>query len=236
MMLFYLPDFNEHSQEIQFDKEESRHMSKVLRLKEGQQIQLTNGKGLIATVEIVRADPKHTEGRLISSQIQPPPSPNLHIAIAPTKMNDRYEWFLEKATEIGINRITPIICEHSERKILKMDRMQKIVISAMKQSLRANLPLLDVPIKLADFLQELPKTDSRFIAHCSKGDKKPINEAFAQGTSTLILIGPEGDFSENEILNCEKQDFAPISLGNQRLRTETAGLVATMGYRLTNPS
>lgn len=235
-MLFYSPDLNEDTKDMLFDKEESRHMSKVLRLKDGQHIYLTNGKGLMATVEITRADPKHTEGRLIATSFIEPPTPSLHIAIAPTKMNDRYEWFLEKATEMGINRITPIICEHSERKVLKMDRMQKIIISAMKQSLQANLPLLEAPIKLSEFIKDLPRVDQRFIAHCAEGDKKLLNEAFVSGKSALILIGPEGDFSNSETVLCLENGFTPLSLGNQRLRTETAGLAASMAFRFVNPS
>ena len=236
MNLFYLPDFDLQAASIQFDKEESRHMAKVLRVREGQEIHLTDGKGMMVQAQISRVDPKHTEAVVVSKTMRPPLTPNLHIAIAPTKINDRYEWFLEKATELGINRITPIICEHSERKVIKKERMQKILVSAMKQSLQAHLPQLDDAIKLTDFLKDLPEIQQRFVAHCNPGQKIPLNEAFQIGHSALILIGPEGDFSVNETLICTDLGFKPLSLGNQRLRTETAGIAANMAFRYVNPA
>lgn len=235
MNLFYLPDFDLEATSIAFNKEESRHMSKVLRLREGQEIHLTDGKGLMVQARISHVDPKHTEATVVSRNLNPPLSPHLHIAIAPTKMNDRYEWFLEKSTELGINRITPIICEHSERKVIKQERMQKILVSAMKQSLQAHLPRLDPPIRFSDFLNELPETEQKFVAHCHEGEKILVNNAFASEQSALIMIGPEGDFSENEVLKCIELGFIPLSLGTQRLRTETAGIATTAAFRFVNP-
>jgi 16S rRNA (uracil1498-N3)-methyltransferase len=147
------------------------------------------------------------------------------LAVAPTKMNERYEWFLEKATEIGIQEITPIICEHSERKVIKTDRFQKILESAMKQSLHYYLPKLNEPIAYKDFIKK-EFNGQKFIAHCEETDKKSLKNELEVCEDVTILIGPEGDFSIKEIQLAIESSFIPVSLGNTRLRTETAAIVA----------
>ena len=146
-------------------------------------------------------------------------------AVAPTKMNERYEWFLEKATEIGIQEITPIICEHSERKVIKTDRFQKIIESAMKQSLHYYLPKLNEPISLKELLKK-EIDGQKFIAHCEETDKESLKNELKPNEDVTILIGPEGDFSVKEIQLAIENNFIPVSLGNTRLRTETASIVA----------
>jgi 16S rRNA (uracil1498-N3)-methyltransferase len=149
----------------------------------------------------------------------------LHLAVAPTKNTDRFEWFLEKATEIGVDEITPILCEHSERKVIKDDRLEKVVISAMKQSLKAYLPKLNPLTPLKDLLNA-EFEGKKFIAHCYDLDKRELKNELTESSSHLVLIGPEGDFSEEEIQLAITQQFIPVSLGESRLRTETAGVVA----------
>lgn len=157
----------------------------------------------------------------------------LHLAVAPTKMNDRYEWFLEKATEIGISEITPLICEHSERTIFKADRFGKILQSAMKQSLQYHLPQLNEPVAFKDFVNTLHE-GQLFIAHCEETDKKLLKTAIKPRQKITILIGPEGDFSVTEIEQALQKGFAAVSLGNTRLRTETAAIVAAHSVAFVN--
>lgn len=226
MQLFYSSEIYTETDFFSFDKEESRHIVRVLRKKENDIINITNGKGFLFECEIISALEKKCEVRIMSSEFFEPMNYHLHLAVAPTKMNDRYEWFLEKATEIGIHEITPIICDHSERKDIKMERFEKILLSAMKQSLQYYLPKLNNPINLSDFLEQ--KTGGQlYIAHCEETDKKELaREVQPKGTIT-ILIGPEGDFSEKEIQTAVSVGYMPVSLGKTRLRTETAGLYAT---------
>ena len=155
------------------------------------------------------------------------PSPNfkLHLAVAPTKMNDRYEWFLEKATEIGIHEITPIICDRSERKVINKERFEKILLSAMKQSNELFLPKLNPAISFKEFVKQKNK-GLQLIAHCEETDKKTLKSILQSNTDVTVLIGPEGDFSEKEITLALDQNYVPVSLGNTRLRTETAAVVA----------
>jgi len=158
---------------------------------------------------------------------------HLHVAIAPTKNIDRFEWFLEKATEIGIDEITPLLCERSERKILKAERLEKIIESAMKQSLKFHLPKLNPLIKFSDFINQDFDSDL-YIAHCEETDKKTLKSMLVPNKNTTILIGPEGDFSTVEIEKAMQQNFVSITLGETRLRTETAGLVATQMVSFIN--
>jgi 16S rRNA (uracil1498-N3)-methyltransferase len=157
----------------------------------------------------------------------------LHLAVAPTKMNERYEWFLEKATEIGIQEITPIICDNSERTVIKIDRFQKIIESAMKQSLHYFLPKLNEPISFKEFIKS-PQNGQLFIAHCEETNKKSLKNEVMIGQNTIILIGPEGDFSSKEIQLALENSFIPVSLGNSRLRTETAAVAACLTVVLLN--
>lgn len=226
MQLFFSPEINSDSSSFAFPKEESRHIVKVLRKNEGDLLKITDGRGKLFEAEIIRAEAKKCVVEIRKSHTIPKPwKYHLHIAIAPTKMNDRMEWFLEKATEIGIDEITPVICERSERKTLKMERMQKVVISAMKQSLKFELPKLNPPMAFEDFL-ELNQDGLKLIAHCQEMDRTDPKTLIKDQNSILLLIGPEGDFSDSEIRHAMKFDFLPITLGRSRLRTETAGIVA----------
>ena len=222
MQLFFIEN---PESEIFLSKEESKHATKVLRKKEGDILNFTDGKGGFYKAEITIADTKKCRLQIISSEQKPKQhNYHLHIAIAPTKNMDRYEWFLEKATEIGIDEITPIICDYSERKVLKTERCNRILLSAIKQSLRFHLPKLNEAITLKDFLKQ-EFEGNKYIAHCEKSDKLELkNEKLEE--KTLILIGPEGDFSPTEIEIALQNQFKAISLGKSRLRTETAGLVA----------
>jgi len=225
MQLFYNSTINETLTSFVFDKEESKHIIKVLRKKESDILLVTNGLGFIFTTEISIASDTKCTVKIISFDKQVPSKFHLHLAVAPTKMNERYEWFLEKATEIGIHEITPIICEHSERKVIKTDRFQKIIESAMKQSLHYYLPKLNEPIAMKDFLK-IKKSGQLFIAHCEEINKKSLKSELKPNENVTLLIGPEGDFSIKEIELAIENSFIPVSLGNTRLRTETAAVVA----------
>tara|TARA_R100001015_G_C4598830_1_gene153899 strand:- start:347 stop:1051 length:705 start_codon:yes stop_codon:yes gene_type:complete len=233
MQLFYNPDISEKSNTFSFPKDESRHIIKVLRKKTGDTLHISNGKGYLFTAEITIADQKNCVVNIINSEFNKPTDYKLHLAVAPTKMNDRYEWFLEKATEIGITSITPIYCDHSERKKVKTDRFEKILQSAMKQSLHLYLPILNEPISFKDYINQDFSGDI-FIAHCEETDKKSLKNEIKPNTETTILIGPEGDFSVNEIETAIKNKFIPVTLGNTRLRTETAAIVACHSVAFIN--
>lgn len=233
MQLFYNPDININSSEFSFDKEESKHISKVLRKKEGDILFVTNGLGNLFHSEIILASEKKCTVKITKTETQKPTEFYTHIAVAPTKMNERFEWFLEKATEIGIHEITPIICDHSERKLIKTERFDKIIQSAMKQSNQFYLPKLNEPISFKDFINK--KNDGVLcIAHCEETNKTLLKEIARPKTKHTILIGPEGDFSTKEIELALKNDYIPISLGNTRLRTETAALVACHSIVFSN--
>ncbi len=225
MQLFYNKTISEKETFFTFDKEESKHIIKVLRKKENDILHVTNGLGFLFETKIKLASDSKCSVEIVSFEQQAPSKYKLHLAVAPTKMNERYEWFLEKATEIGIYEITPIICEHSERKIIKTDRFQKIIESAMKQSLHFYIPILHEPILLKDFIKK-NLSDQKFIAHCEETEKKSLKNKLNRNQDVVILIGPEGDFSEKEINLAIENDFIPVTLGSTRLRTETAAIVA----------
>ena len=225
MQLFYNPSINKTLTSFVFDKEESKHIIKVLRKKESDILFVTNGLGYLFKTEIALASDNKCTVNIISFEKQESSKFHLHLAVAPTKMNERYEWFLEKATEIGIHEITPIICEHSERKVIKTDRFQKIIESAMKQSLHYYLPKFNEPISFKDFIKS-QKSGQLFIAHCEETNKKTLKNELKPNEDVTILIGPEGDFSVKEIQLALENSFIPVSLGNTRLRTETAAIVA----------
>lgn len=233
MQLFYTPNISNTDTSFTFDREESRHIIKVLRKKEGDTIYLTNGKGSLFTAEITFAADKKCTVAVTTEQTSEPLPYYLHLAVAPTKMNDRYEWFLEKATEIGISEITPIICDHSERTVFKAERFEKIVQSAMKQSLQYYLPKLNAPIAFKDFIDK-EQSGLQFIAHCEETNKKLLKNELQPQQKTTILIGPEGDFSVKEIEIALKRNYIPVSLGNTRLRTETAAIVAAHSVAFVN--
>ena len=225
MQLFYNPTINDTQTSFVFDKEESKHIIKVLRKKEGDILHVTNGLGFLFTTEITIASDNKCTVKIVLFEKQDAPKFHLHLAVAPTKMNERYEWFLEKTTEIGVQEITPIICEHSERKVIKTDRFQKILESAMKQSLHYYLPKFNEPITFKDFLKK-EHSGQKFVAHCEETDKKSLKNELITNEDVTILIGPEGDFSVKEIQQAIAANFIPVSLGTTRLRTETAAVVA----------
>lgn len=233
MQLFYNPDIKQGADTFFFDKEESKHISKVLRKKEGDSIYITNGKGFLFESVITLSSEKKCEVKITKETFQEPNSFYTHIAVAPTKMNDRMEWFLEKATEIGIHEITPIICDHSERKVFKIDRAEKIIQAAMKQSLHFYLPKINEPITLSEFVKK-EFDGQKFIAHCEETEKKSFQKEVLKNGKITILIGPEGDFSTKEINLARANQFIPVTLGNTRLRTETAALAACHTIALLN--
>ncbi|AOW21926.1 16S rRNA (uracil(1498)-N(3))-methyltransferase [Urechidicola croceus] len=234
MQLFYNPHINSDAEQFTFDKIESRHIVKVLRKKEGNTLQITNGKGELFTAELIFANDKKCAVKIISVENKPKPwNYYLHVVIAPTKNIDRFEWFLEKSTEIGIDEITPIICKHSERKIIKEERLEKVIISAMKQSLKYQLPKLNAQTSFKDFINQDLEGDL-FIAHCEETYKKSLKKELKPKHKIIVLIGPEGDFSTQEIELALQHKFIPVSLGESRLRTETAGVVATQSVAFFN--
>ncbi|GGG09822.1 ribosomal RNA small subunit methyltransferase E [Dokdonia pacifica] len=226
MQLFYSASITQESDLYTFPREESKHIIRVLRKQTGDEITLTNGKGYLFKGKIIDNNPNKCTIQLHSAQFQEPLPYKLHIAIAPTKLNDRFEWFLEKSTEIGITEITPIICDHSERKQIKEERFNKILQSAMKQSLQVHLPILHPAISFKDFIKSQPQASFSGIAHCEEGEKSPLTKEITASKDILILIGPEGDFSPEEIRNALASNYTQITLGTSRLRTETAGIVA----------
>ena len=234
MQLFYNQELSATSKQITFDKIESKHIVRVLRKKENDILKITNGKGYLFDAKISFANDKKCTADIISiTKKNKPWNYYLHIAIAPTKNNDRIEWFLEKATEIGIDEITPLICSNSERRVVKIKRFEKIIQSAMKQSLKYTLPKINAPKKFDDFInQNLEGTIC--IAHCEKQEKKSLKSIVKPSEKVTILIGPEGDFSSDEIKKALFKNYIPLSLGNRRLRTETAALVAVSGVSFMN--
>lgn len=222
MDLFYLPELDATAPQVLFPKEESKHISRVLRKQAGDKLRATNGKGFEAFIELVQVNNHKVLGKINNSINHPSLPYQLHLAIAPTKNINRLEWFLEKATEIGIHSITPLLCEHSERKIIKSERLEKIIISALKQSQQVFLPQLNPLQSFEDFIQQHPKG---YIAHCHEGEKTAFFNAFEIAGEITLLIGPEGDFSIREVEMALQQHYTAVSLGKQRLRTETAALV-----------
>lgn len=233
MQLFYNPEINETSEFFSFDKEESKHIIKVLRKKDTDILFVTNGLGFLFKTEITLASDTKCTVKIISFEKEKPLPYQLHLVVAPTKMNDRFEWFLEKATEIGISEITPIICDHSERKQIKTDRFDKIILSAMKQSNQLYLPKLNEPIAFKDFVKT-KNQGLQLIAHCEENEKKSLKDVLKPNENITMLIGPEGDFSLKEIQMALDHNYIPVSLGNTRLRTETAAIVACHSVAFIN--
>ena len=225
MQLFYNPNINETTEYFSFDKEESKHIIKVLRKKDTDILFVTNDLGFLFKTEITLASDSKCTVKIISFEKKEESKFKLHLAVAPTKMNDRFEWFLEKATEIGIYEITPIICDRSERKVINAERFDKIILSAMKQSNELFLPKLNNAITFKEFIKQQNK-GLQLIAHCEETDKKTLKSVLKPNENVTLLIGPEGDFSEKEIALALENNYIPVSLGNTRLRTETAAVVA----------
>jgi 16S rRNA (uracil1498-N3)-methyltransferase len=234
MQLFYHPDLQPDASDISFGKDESRHIAKVLRKQSGDVLSITNGQGYLFTAELTYVNQKASQARIISAEKIAALPYHLHLAVAPTKLNDRFEWFLEKATEIGVAEITPLICDHSERKVIKTDRYERIIQSAMKQSLKVWKPKLNPAIGFSEFLQEDPSEEKKCIAHCYSSEKVSLKHTIFPGESVLIMIGPEGDFSPSEVERAVAQAFVAVHLGNSRLRTETAAVVACHSIAFIN--
>lgn len=233
MHVFYTPDIK--TDEYLLNEEESRHCTKVLRLGIGAHVHLIDGIGGLYKAEIIGESKRSVILKVIEVQREyQKRGHHLHIAVAPTKNIDRLEWFLEKATEIGIEEITPVICDRSERKVVKEDRLNKVITSAVKQSLQAYHPLINPQTTLDAFLKQ-QNTSVKMIAHCL--DNKPrqyISDLIQPAGSYTILIGPEGDFTSHEIDRALQNGYKPLTLGNTRLRTETAGLAACFEVNYLN--
>lgn len=234
MQTFYSPLAKESSV-ITLDHEESRHVSQVLRKKPGDKVLVTDGQGSCFEAEISSCNSKQVV--LIVSNLflkENPVSHQLHVAICPTKNIDRFEYFMEKATEMGVNVITPLLTKRTERSKLNYERLRKILMSAMKQSGRFFLPELREMQSIQQFIDDpFINSDKRFIAYC-EGERKSLNELYLKGESLTILIGPEGDFTPEEVEMAMKKNFKPVSLGPFRLRVETAGIAATYSVNLLN--
>jgi len=223
MQLFYQPELINGSHFL--DSEESRHAIKVLRKTIGDRIEVVDGKGTFYTVEVTEANFKKCEFKVINSRSETQKAGFKHIAIAPTKNIDRIEWFVEKALEIGVDRISFIQCQNSERTVIRHERMLKKAISAMKQSIKATLPQIDELVKFGNFIKG-QSADNKFIAYVDFENPVQFKDHIESGRGNLILIGPEGDFSEEEVELALKNNYEKVSLGDSRLRTETAGIAA----------
>ena len=223
MELFYNKDINKKTVEFQLDGIENNHIIKVLRKQEGDVITFTNGKNLKFKVKIIKLSRKSSLFKILSSEVVES-NKHLHVAISILKSSSRFEIFLEKAVEIGLSEITPIISERTLKKNVKIERCNKIIISALKQSFKYNLPKLNKPVKFKDFIK-LNTGHNKLIATCENLKKKSLAESFHISKNNIVLIGPEGDFSKNELKDAQINGFKFVTLGNSRLRAETAGIM-----------
>ena len=228
--MFYQPGIPEGINYL--DAEESRHAVRVLRMSEGDQLKLTDGKGFFYSARITKADSKKCQFEILDRKETPKRNFHIHLAIAPTKNADRIEWFVEKVTEIGIDEISFILCKNSERKVINTDRVEKIAVSAMKQSQQALLPKLNEIIPFKKIVEA--KADQKFIGFVDSANPLHLKTITKPGKKYLTLIGPEGDFSNEELELAIKNGFEKVSLGTNRLRTETAGIVAVQILALAN--
>lgn len=229
--LFFCPQIR-HNPTL--PEQESQHCVKVLRMREGDRLTVTDGEGMFYDCSLLQAHSKRSMVTILRQWEESRKRDyTLHIAFGPTKQMDRNEWFVEKATEIGVDRFTPLLGSFSERKEIKRERLEKIAVSAMKQSQQARLPLIDEMRRFGDLIAQ-PFIGRKFIAHCYDMPKTPLAKSYRKGEHALILIGPEGDFSEEEIARAITSGFEPVSLGTTRLRTETACLVATHTIHVIN--
>jgi 16S rRNA (uracil1498-N3)-methyltransferase len=232
MQLFYCRDIAGDIYTL--SEEESKHAVRVLRLAEGDSIDITDGKGNLFHCIVIKANPKRCEVSVNNPPVTSIRSPfRIHIGIAPTKNIERFEWFLEKATEIGVDVITPVFCRHSERAVLKPARLEKVMVSAMKQSLKTVLPVLNEPVSFTEIVRSATEKE-KFIAYCETGEESLLSKVYKPPEDVTILIGPEGDFSPEEVVLARENGFVPVSLGPSRLRTETAGVVACHTINMLN--
>lgn len=232
MHLFYIPEIKQDFCEL--PENEAKHALRVLRLKVGDAVQVMNGKGSFFDAKIIDADKKHCRLKVLRERKVPNNKFELHIAAAPTKNNSRYEFFIEKSVEIGINKITPLLCKFSERRKIRADRFEKIIVAAMKQSHKAYKPVLNELQSFKVFVERCNFTGQKFIAHCYDTAKVDLKNAYTAGNNALILIGPEGDFSKEEVRLAEQNGFTGVNLSHSRLRTETAAVVACHTINLLN--
>lgn len=231
MHVFYTPDIRIKPE---LPEEEAQHCIRVLRLKQGEEICLTDGKGYFYKAVIEAVAGKRCLVKICETIRQESLwSGHLHIAMAPTKNMDRTEWFAEKATEIGLNELSFLNCRFSERKVIKNERIEKILVSAIKQSLKAEFPVLNEMMDFNKFIEKDFK-GQKFIAHCHEGEKPLLKDVLRKGENALVMVGPEGDFSVEEVERAVAKGFVPVSLGKSRLRTETAALVACHTLNLIN--
>ncbi|MDR1632699.1 MAG: 16S rRNA (uracil(1498)-N(3))-methyltransferase [Dysgonamonadaceae bacterium] len=231
MLLFYVPDMADRPQ---LPEAEAQHCLKVLRMQAGDIVHVTDGKGNLYKAAILETHPKHCLLDILQITPQAPAREGqITIALAPAKNMERTEWFAEKATEIGLDAIAFLNCRFSERKEIKTERINKILISAMKQSLKTRLPKLQEMTGFQQFITQNFE-GQKFIAHCYPGQKSLLSKTYRPGENVLVLIGPEGDFSEEEVESAVKQGFTPVSLGESRLRTETAALTACQIIHVVN--
>lgn len=231
MNLFYQPEIPDGVHYL--NEEESRHCTRVLRRKPGDFIRITDGKGYFYDAIITDAAQHQCSFAVHNAIPAPAPAYHVHIAVSPTKNADRIEWFIEKAVEIGIDRITLMDCAHTERTFIKPERLRKVAISAMKQSLKAYLPVIDPLTPFSDMLSRTESV-SRFIAWVDPQNPRHLKDAAQKGTASFVMIGPEGDFSSEEQSLALQHGFEKVSLGTSRLRTETAALVACHILNLVN--
>jgi 16S rRNA (uracil1498-N3)-methyltransferase len=226
---FYIEKFVADAKAIALDEDTSRHIVQVLRMKEGEKLNLTDGKGNLITAEISEAHKKHCLVEIKETSNQQPATRKITIAISLLKNTNRFEWFLEKATEIGVSEIIPLICERTEKQKFRYDRMKGICISAILQSQQCWLPVLHEPVQFGDLVMRQFGNYQKLIAHCIEKDKQPLGHLLIpKSTNQLIAIGPEGDFTLTEIDLALKNDFIQVSLGKTRLRSETAGVAAVV--------
>ncbi len=232
MHRFYAPDI---STTMLLPDEEAQHCVRVLRLKEGETIEVVDGKGHLYLCHILTANAKNCAVAIDETiDVAPHWGCRITVAVAPTKNMDRMEWLAEKVTEMGVDRIVPLLCRYSERKVLKTERLRKILVSAMKQSLKATLPQLDELTPIADFIKNAPR-GQRFIAYCDPEiPRRDFVKEYSKGSDVTIMIGPEGDFSQPEIRAALDAGFIPVTLGDSRLRTETAGMFACAAVHTIN--
>jgi 16S rRNA (uracil1498-N3)-methyltransferase len=213
--------------------DESWHAAKVLRLRPGDGLKITNGKGLLHHARLIKLDTKACEIEIYDVKMYEPPAYSIHLAVAPVKNMARFEWFLEKATEVGINEITPLICARSEKISVRTERLYKIITSAMKQSLGTFHPKLNEPAGFRDVIEQ-NNASAKFIGWCETRKEPLLREVCPPGRNVLVLIGPEGDFTADEVQAAKNAGFVPISLGKNRLRTETAALAACFIVHFVN--
>ena len=233
MQIFYHSKIKVNDTDLIVSDSEHHHLNKVLRKKINDKVYLTNGNGYLFETIINNINSKSTHLKILNSKKESSMDYSLHIAIAPIKKIDRFEWFLEKAIEIGVSSITPLICKYNERKSLNYTRLNKIAVSAMKQSLQTYLPKIEPIVSIKEFI-ESNQCEQKYIAHCKNFKKTNLSKIIKRKTNSSIIIGPEGGFTDDEISLAMDYNFIPVSLGNNRLRTETAGIVSCQTFSDVN--